>query len=165
MFAWLVDNNLYLMDIFLPKPLVMATINKDTLQIWHSCLVHLGHQNIILVAFLKSYGISLLNADLSVYAKLGLIIAFFVDDLLITGGSISEIKAAKAAFHACFQMSDLGLCKYYLSMTVTRDCKNQILRLGQRAYLEKILFDHQMTDCKPAPIPIKTQYLIAVVEK
>ena len=72
-----------------------------------------------LIAFLKSYGMSLLNADLSVYTKFGLIIAIFVDDFLITGGSISEIKAAKAAFLTCFQMSDIGLCKYYVGMTVT----------------------------------------------
>ena len=40
-----------------------------------------------------------LNADLSVYAKSGLIIAIFVDDLLITSGSISEMKVIKAAFY------------------------------------------------------------------
>ena len=106
-----------------------------------------------------------MNADLSIYTKPGLMIAIFVDDLLITGGSIPEIKAAKAAFHACFQMSDLGLCKYYLGMTVTRDCKNRILRLGQRAYLEKILVDHQMMDCKPVPTPIESQHLtVAAVD-
>ena len=56
-------------------------------------------------------------------------IAIFVDDFLITGSFISEIKAAKAAFYTCFQMSDLGFCKYYLGIIVTRDCKNQILQL------------------------------------
>ena len=112
-----------------------------------------------LVAFLKSYGMSPLNADLSVYAKPGLMIAIFVDDLFITGSSTSEIKSAKAALQARFQMSDLGLCKFYLGMTVTRDCEKQILRLGQYAYLEKILLDYQMMDCKPAPTPIETQHL------
>ena len=47
-------------------------------------------------------------------------------------------------------------------MTVTLDCKNQILWLGQCTYLEKILFDHQMADCKPTPTPIENQYLTAV---
>ncbi len=100
-----------------------------------------------------------LNADLSVYAKQGLMIAIFVDDLLITGGSTSEIKAAKAAFRAQFRMSDLGLYKFYLGMTVTQDCKKQILQLGKRKYLEKILLDHQMMNCKPTSTPIKTQHL------
>ncbi len=55
-----------------------------------------------LVAFLNNYSMSPLNADLSVYAKPGLMIAILVDDLLITGSSTSEIKAAKAAFQARF---------------------------------------------------------------
>ena len=53
-------------------------------------------------ALLKNYGISLLNIDFSVYAKPGLIIDLFAGNLLITSGSISEIKVAKAAFYTCF---------------------------------------------------------------
>ncbi len=79
----------------------------------------------ILVAFLKSYGMSPLNVDLSVYVEPRLMIAIFVDDLLITGSSTSEIKAAKAAFQAGFRMSDLGPCKFYLGMTVTQGCENK----------------------------------------
>ncbi len=41
-----------------------------------------------------------LNVDLSVDVEPRLVIAIFVDDLLITGSSTSEIKAAKAAFQA-----------------------------------------------------------------
>ncbi len=55
-----------------------------------------------LVPYLKSCGISLLNTDLSVYAKPELMIGIFVDDLFITLGSTSEIKADKAAFQASF---------------------------------------------------------------
>lgn len=47
MFARLVDNNLYLIDILPPGQLALAAINKDSLKIWHSRLGHLGHQNII----------------------------------------------------------------------------------------------------------------------
>ncbi len=112
-----------------------------------------------LVSFLKSYSVLPLNPDLSVYVKPGLMIAIFVDDLFITGSSTSEIKAAKAAFQDRFRMLNLRLCKFYLGITVTRDCKKYILRLGQRAYFEKILLDYQMMDCKPAPTPIETQHL------
>ncbi len=58
MFARLVDNNLYLMDILLPGQLALAAINKDTLKILHSCLGHLGYQNIIRLANI-SQGIDL----------------------------------------------------------------------------------------------------------
>ncbi len=69
-------------------------------------------------------------------------ITIFIDNLLITGGSTSEIKAAKSAFQTWFQMSDLGLCKFYLKMTVNQDCEKQIPQLADRAYWEKILLDH-----------------------
>lgn len=58
MFARLVENNLYLMDIFSPGQLALAAINKNTLKIWHSSLGHLGHQNIIRLAHM-SQGIDL----------------------------------------------------------------------------------------------------------
>lgn len=38
-------------------------------------------------------------------------------------------------------MSDFGSCKYCLGMIFTWDLKNQVLRLGQQAYLEKILYN------------------------
>lgn len=122
--------------------------HKQSLRVWYDTLL----------AFLKSYGISPLNVDLSVYAKLGLIIAIFLVDLLIILGSISEIKAVETTFYAHFHMSDLRLYKNYLGIIVTWNCKNQILQLSQYAYLEKILLNHQIIDCKPELISIKTQY-------
>ena len=86
-------------------------------------------------------------------------IAIFVDDFFILGVSISEIKAAKVVFQTPFRMLNLGLCKFYLGMTAIWDCKKQSVRLGQPAYLEKILLDHQIMDCKPTPTPLKTQHL------
>jgi hypothetical protein len=43
-------------------------------------------------------------------------------------------------------MSDLGLANFYLGMTVTRDRINRTLRLGQQAYLAKVLRDFGMED-------------------
>ncbi len=81
-----------------------------------------------------------------------------MDNIKITRFSLVEIHAIKQALGERFHMSDLGRCQYYWDMTVNRDRKNRILRLGQRAYLEKILRDHKMTDCKAAPTPMETQY-------
>jgi hypothetical protein len=36
-------------------------------------------------------------------------------------------------------MTDLGPYSYYLGITITRDRTNRILRLGQRAYIERFL--------------------------
>ena len=107
-----------------------------------------------LARFLISMGMKAINADLSVFAKEGLIIAIYVDDLLVTGASLDQIKAAKASLNKEFHMSDLGPCTFYLGMTVTRDRRNRRLSLCQAAYLEKVLREHNMWECKAAPTPM-----------
>lgn len=47
MFARLVENNLYIMDIAGPSGFAFPSINEETLETWHSRLGHLGRQNII----------------------------------------------------------------------------------------------------------------------
>lgn len=95
-----------------------------------------------------------INVNLSVFAKERLIIAIYVDDLLLTGSSPDQIKRAKLALSQKFHMTDLGECTYYLGMTVTRDRQHRIIRLGQRAYLEKVLRDHEMWNCKFVATPM-----------
>lgn len=51
-------------------------------------------------------------------------------------------------------MSDLGPVLFYLGMAVTRDRATQIFCLGQQAYLENILQDHGMWDCKAVAVLI-----------
>ena len=60
----------------------------------------------------------------------------------------------KKALNKRFRMIDLGTCTFYLGMTVTRDRPQRVLRLGQSAYLEKILRDHNMWESKPVATPI-----------
>ena len=84
---------------------------KQSLQIWYNTLA----------SFLRSQGMRTINVDLNVFAKKGLIIAIYVDDLLLTGSSPDQIKRAKLALSQKFHMTDLEKYTYYLSMTVTRD--------------------------------------------
>lgn len=118
--------------------------SKQSPRIWYDTLA----------TFLRSQGMKPINADLSVFAKEGLIIAIYVDDLLLTGSSVDQIKKAKLALSQKFHMTDLGECTYYLGMTVTRDRQHRIIRLGQKAYLEKVLRDHEMWDCKFVATPM-----------
>jgi TfoX/Sxy family transcriptional regulator of competence genes len=114
--------------------------------------------------FLKSLGFRSLLADYSVFIKGDIIIAVYVDDLLILGSKKNEIQKVKEALSSRFQMKDLGPCQYYLGMKVTRDRANRILRLGQRTYAEKILRDFGMADCKPAATPMETSLNIIPAE-
>ena len=104
--------------------------------------------------FLQQLGFQPLDADASVFHKKGVIIAIYVDDLLIAGRDRHEIDVLKKALNQRFQMSDLGPVNFYLGMTVTRDRPNRVLRLGQHSYLTKVLRDFGMEECKAAVTPM-----------
>ncbi len=78
-----------------------------------------------------------LSTDFSMFInyKTNIIIALYVDDLLIVGPSKANITALKLQLHQRFQMTDLGPCCYYLGMAVQRDRPNRVLTLSQESYL------------------------------
>ena len=96
--------------------------------------------------YLQELDFKPLDANASVFHKKGVIIAIYVDDLLITRKDRKEIDALKKALNNRFKMSDLGLVNFYLGMTVTQDRINRTLRLGQQAYLTKVLRDFGIED-------------------
>lgn len=51
----------------------------------------------------------------------GTIIAIYVDDRLILGPDISDIKVLKRQLSEYFQMKDLGPIGWYLGMNITRN--------------------------------------------
>ena len=114
-----------------------------------------------ITTFFKSYEFVLINADLSVFVKEGVVVVIYVDDLIITGSSSSEIQRVKNLLSDEFSIVDLGPINYYLGMTITRDRANRIPRLGQQAYLEKVLRDHGMWDTNPGATPIDGRLLAA----
>ena len=117
-----------------------------------------------LAEFLTSCGFRPINADLSVFAKKGIILAIYVDDLLLVGASRSDIQNIKDSLKKRFRMVDLGSASYYLGMTVTRDRTNHILRLGQVGYLEQVLRTHGMWDSKPVATPMDSSLVAAATD-
>ena len=109
-------------------------------------------------SFMKELGLSPIDADYSVFSdpRTGTIVALYVDDVLVTGPNRADIQRIKRALNAKFHMTDLGACAYYLGMTVTRDRVNRIIRLGQAAYVERVLREHGMWDAKPVSTPMET---------
>ncbi|EKD13115.1 hypothetical protein MBM_08558 [Drepanopeziza brunnea f. sp. 'multigermtubi' MB_m1] len=112
--------------------------------------------------FLIEIGFKPLGTDASVFHKERVIIAIYVDDLLISGRDRAEVNRLKAALSKRFQMTDLGPIAYYLGMTVTRDRANRTLSLGQRAYVEKIIQDFGIEDCNTYGTPIEVSSKVLV---
>lgn len=88
-----------------------------------------------------------------------MIIAIYVDDLLIAGPSKNDISEIKRALNGRFQMSDLGPCTHYLGISVRRDRANRSIYLSQRGYIEKFLKDLGMWDVKTAVTPLDSSRL------
>jgi reverse transcriptase-like protein len=117
---------------------------KQSPRIWYQTLS----------SFLRGLGFEPLAVDMGVFHKGNYFIAVYVDDLLIIGPDKKEIQIIKDALSNRFKMVDIGPCKYYLGMEIHRDRPNRTLRLSQKGYIDRVLFEFGMQDCKPLGIPM-----------
>src|SRR4030095_2212749 len=107
---------------------------------------------------LESYGIVRTHADHCIYINkdTGVIIAIWVDDLIIFGKGMDGINKIKAQLKEELEMKDLGELEYFLGIQVHRDRKNRQLSISQTSYLNSILERFEMTNSKPVSTPIAT---------
>ena len=82
-----------------------------------------------------------------------LVVGVYVDDLIISGPSVSDIKQFKAEMKRKFSMSDLGLLSYYLGIEVKQGAGG--ITLSQGAYAVKILEGAGMMNCNPCETPME----------
>ena len=82
-------------------------------------------------------------------------IGLFVDDLLpqyhLTDEE--EWKETKAILMNRYKMKDLGDAEWVLGMKIHRDRKRRTLKLDQSQYLERVLKEFGMEECKPLETP------------
>lgn len=81
-----------------------------------------------------------------------LIIGVYVDDLLVTGSSVSCIEAFKKQMNNFFEMSDLGKLAYYLGIEVEQG--DGFIELKQTGYAKKLLKQAGLEDCNPTKFPM-----------
>ena len=81
-----------------------------------------------------------------------LIVCLYVDDLIYTGNNPKMVKNFKSAMMKEYEMTDLGLMKYFLGIQVQQS-KGEIF-ISQEKYVEDLLKRFQMSNCKPISIPI-----------
>ncbi|KAK2578072.1 hypothetical protein KPH14_002073 [Odynerus spinipes] len=80
-----------------------------------------------------------------------LIIAVYVDDILVLSNNEEEKCNLKKELMSCFDTKDLGKAKSILGIKIRRE-KGKIY-LDQKSYIEKILSKYNMSDCKPVSTP------------
>ena len=76
-----------------------------------------------------------------------------MDNILFATNDPNMLRAEKMAFSSRFKMEDQGEAHFSLGMQTTRDRKNKILCVNQKAYLENMLKRFGMYDCKSVATP------------
>lgn len=106
---------------------------------------------------LKDLGLISADFDCCVYHKIDdkniLIIAVYVDDLLIFSNCFEYKTWIKEQLFERFEMKDLGELKYCLGIEIQRDREKGITTIKQSTYIESILKKFSMHDSKPVSTP------------
>lgn len=103
---------------------------------------------------LKSFGLRKSKVDPCVYfaEDKQLIVAIYVDDILIFWRDAAIRDKLKAALCDAFHMKDMGMAKQCIGLNITYDESGGIW-LDQSKYIHDILARFGMSDCKPVKTP------------
>ncbi|GJY69160.1 retrotransposon protein, putative, ty1-copia subclass [Tanacetum coccineum] len=72
----------------------------------------------------------------------------YVDDIIIMGNHIPSLQSVKDYLGKCFAMKDLGEAAFILGIKIYKDRLKRLIRLGQNAYMDKILKRYRMDNSK-----------------
>jgi hypothetical protein len=101
-----------------------------------------------LIKFFFCFDYVSLNVEFNVFMKNDIMIVIYVNDLIFTELNLATIFKLKNVLNDRFEMSDLDSCIYYLDMMIFKNRRFKQLILNQSVYVEQMLRDHEMWDCK-----------------
>ncbi|KAK2378762.1 putative mitochondrial protein [Trifolium repens] len=90
-----------------------------------------------------------------------IILLLYVDDMLVAGSDMDEIRNLKKQLSKEFDMKDLGPAKKILGMQITRDKENRVLQLSQAEYINRVLQRFNMGNAKPVSTPLASHFRLS----
>ena len=128
---------------------------KQSARCWHRRLT----------GALKKNGFKHVRSDTCIYTnkKHNCIIAFYVDDLVIMSKDEKEIESIKKKLKSEFEITDKGRISTFLGISIER--KEDSLHMSQTKYIEDLLADFGMSDCKPESIPTPSTFKFDKVDE
>lgn len=90
-----------------------------------------------------------------------LIVAVYVDDLLILSSNKKDKQRLKNELKQTFRMKDLGEAHHILGMRILRDRQKGIITLDQSTYIKKMLDHFGMEDCKETCTPLALNQILS----
>lgn len=79
----------------------------------------------------------------------------YVDDLLLIGGGLTEIRWIKMLMSTEFEMKDMNEMRNFLGICIERDISTGSLHIHQRPYLIKLLRRFEMENCNGIRTPME----------
>ena len=114
--------------------------------------------NKTLVNFLVQLNFKQLKSDSCIFYNGFLIIAIYVDDIIIIGKDIMIIAEFKKQINSIFKTKDLGELKYMLGITIENIDRNTII-INQKNYIDKIIEKFKnLKESKEVDIPIQPNH-------
>jgi len=110
--------------------------------------------------FLRKEGFSFVRseADYSLYVLRKddkvIWLLVYVDDMLLASNCRKFLDIFKGALSKRFEMKDLGEARHFLGMHIKRDRAKRLLTIDQTSFLEQILSEAKMSDCRPVGTPM-----------
>lgn len=105
---------------------------------------------------LLSLGFSQSKSDYSLFIRGSgsefIALLVYVDDIIITGASLTRIEHLKTLLNDRFKLKDLGSLKYFLDLKLARSSHGIVV--SQRYYTLQLLEDVGFLACKPALVPM-----------
>lgn len=109
-------------------------------------------------AVLERAGLKSSKVDTCIYYRINaadvLIVAVYVDDILILSNSNSSKQYIKKQLKAAFKMTDNGEATFILGMHIERDRRAGTISIDQHKYLEEVLAYFNMDGCNPVSTPV-----------
>ena len=90
------------------------------------------------------------------------ILIVYVDDIIITGNNLEEIKELEKHLDKNFKVKQLGPLKYFLGIEFTRSSKG--ILMTQQKYILELLEETKHTHCHTSETPIEVNHKLTIIE-
>ncbi|KAM1087183.1 hypothetical protein ACFX2B_012591 [Malus domestica] len=120
---------------------------KQAPQAWNSCIdKYFQENNFTKCPHEHALYVKVKDGDI-------LIVCLYVDDLIFTGSNLSMYEEFKRVMTKEFEITDIGLMVYYLSIEVKQN--EEGIFISQESYTKEILKKFKMDNCKPISMPVE----------
>lgn len=110
---------------------------------------------------LTSLGFTVVQEDLCVFVSDGIIIFFYVDDIIIVNQQSKQAQTAelREKLNQQWELRDIGEATWFLGIRIVRDRQQKALWLCQDSYISSMATRYHLTSSRRFDIPLPTEVL------